>query len=74
MTYFRYASAKGHLERMDKWIRRKLRCVRGEIGLLVVGLVEAGCEDGLDGSVAQHPGLESAAAGGVHALGGIGAP
>ncbi len=28
VTYFRYASAKAHLERMDKSIRRKLRCVR----------------------------------------------
>ena len=28
VTYFRHASAKKHLERMDKWIRRKLRCVR----------------------------------------------
>ena len=28
VTYFRYASAKAHLERMDKWIRRTLRCVR----------------------------------------------
>ena len=28
VTYFRHASAKGHLERMDEWIRRKLRCVR----------------------------------------------
>ena len=24
VTCFRYASAKGHLERMDKWIRRRL--------------------------------------------------
>ena len=28
VTYFRFASAKKHLDRMDKWIRRKLRCVR----------------------------------------------
>jgi RNA-directed DNA polymerase len=28
VTYFRYASAKGHLQRLDEWIRRKLRCVR----------------------------------------------
>ena len=28
VTYFRYASAKKHLQRLDKWIRRKLRCVR----------------------------------------------
>jgi RNA-directed DNA polymerase len=28
VTYFRYASAKGHLMRLDEWIRRKLRCVR----------------------------------------------
>ena len=28
VTYFRHASAKVHLDRMDEWIRRKLRCVR----------------------------------------------
>ena len=28
VTYFRFASAKKHLERMDSWIRRRLRCVR----------------------------------------------
>ena len=28
VTYFRYASAKAHLQRLDEWIRRKLRCVR----------------------------------------------
>jgi RNA-directed DNA polymerase len=28
VTYFRYASAKVHLLRLDEWIRRKLRCVR----------------------------------------------
>jgi RNA-directed DNA polymerase len=28
VTYFRYASAKSHLQRMDEWIRKKLRCVR----------------------------------------------
>jgi len=28
VTYFRYANAKGHLQRLDEWIRRKLRCVR----------------------------------------------
>ena len=28
VTYFRHASAKRHLEHMDGWIRRKLRCVR----------------------------------------------
>ena len=28
VTYFRYASAKGHLSRLDEWIRRKLRCMR----------------------------------------------
>jgi len=28
VTYFRYAECKGHLRRLDKWIRRKLRCVR----------------------------------------------
>ena len=28
VTYFRHASAKTHLEQMDGWIRRKLRCVR----------------------------------------------
>ena len=28
VTYFRYAECKGHLQRLDEWIRRKLRCVR----------------------------------------------
>ena len=28
VTYFRYASVKEHLRRLDEWIRRKLRCVR----------------------------------------------
>jgi RNA-directed DNA polymerase len=28
VTYFRYASAKEHLKQLDKWIRRKLRCMR----------------------------------------------
>lgn len=28
VTYFRYAACKSHLERLDEWIRRKLRCVR----------------------------------------------
>jgi RNA-directed DNA polymerase len=28
VTYFRYASAKMHLKRLDEWIRRKLRCMR----------------------------------------------
>jgi len=28
VTYFRYASAKKHLSRLDEWIRRRLRCVR----------------------------------------------
>ena len=28
VTYFRYAACKGHLRRLDGWIRRKLRCVR----------------------------------------------
>jgi len=28
VTYFRYAACKAHLRRLDKWIRRKLRCVR----------------------------------------------
>ncbi len=28
MTYFRYAACKGHLQRLDEWTRRKLRCVR----------------------------------------------
>jgi RNA-directed DNA polymerase len=28
VTYFRYASAKKHLRRLDEWIRRKLRCMR----------------------------------------------
>ena len=28
VTYFRHASAKGHLQGLDEWIRRKLRCYR----------------------------------------------
>ncbi len=28
VTYFRYAACKSHLTALDKWIRRKLRCVR----------------------------------------------
>lgn len=28
VVYFRHAMAKGHLERLDEWIRRKLRCYR----------------------------------------------
>jgi RNA-directed DNA polymerase len=28
LTYFRYAACKGHLRRLDEWVRRKLRCVR----------------------------------------------
>ena len=28
VTYFRHASAKSHLQRLDEWIRKKLRCVR----------------------------------------------
>jgi RNA-directed DNA polymerase len=28
VTYFRHASAKGHLQRLDEWIRQKLRCYR----------------------------------------------
>lgn len=28
VTYFRYAGAKGILTELDKWLRRKLRCVR----------------------------------------------
>jgi RNA-directed DNA polymerase len=28
VTYFRYAACKRHLQRLDEWIRRKLRCVR----------------------------------------------
>ena len=28
VTYFRYAVCKGHLRRLDGWVRRKLRCVR----------------------------------------------
>ncbi len=28
VTYFRYASAKTHLKRLDEWVRRKLRCMR----------------------------------------------
>jgi RNA-directed DNA polymerase len=28
VTYYRYAECKSHLQRLDQWIRRKLRCVR----------------------------------------------
>jgi RNA-directed DNA polymerase len=28
VTAFRYAAYKGHLQRLDEWLRRKLRCVR----------------------------------------------
>ena len=28
VTYFRYAACRSHLQRLDEWIRRKLRCVR----------------------------------------------
>lgn len=28
VTYYRYAECKSQLERLDEWIRRKLRCVR----------------------------------------------
>jgi len=28
VVYFRYAECRGHLQRLDEWIRRKLRCVR----------------------------------------------
>ena len=28
VTYFRHAECKGHLQRLDEWTRRKLRCVR----------------------------------------------
>jgi len=28
VTYFRYAACKSHLQRLNEWIRRKLRCVR----------------------------------------------
>ena len=28
VTYFRYAECKSHLQQLDAWIRRKLRCVR----------------------------------------------
>ena len=28
VTYFRYASAKTHLQRLDEWIRKKVRCAR----------------------------------------------
>jgi RNA-directed DNA polymerase len=28
VTYFRYASAREHLRRLDEWIRRRLRCMR----------------------------------------------
>jgi RNA-directed DNA polymerase len=28
VTYFRYAECRGHLQRLDEWVRRKLRCVR----------------------------------------------
>jgi RNA-directed DNA polymerase len=28
VTYFRHAACKGHLEGLDRWLRRRLRCVR----------------------------------------------
>jgi RNA-directed DNA polymerase len=28
VTDFRHAHCKGHLQRLDEWIRRKLRCLR----------------------------------------------
>jgi RNA-directed DNA polymerase len=28
VTYFRHAACKSHLEGLDSWVRRKLRCVR----------------------------------------------
>lgn len=28
VTYYRYAACKTHLQRLDEWIRRKLRCLR----------------------------------------------
>ena len=28
VTYFRYAACRGHLQALDAWTRRKLRCVR----------------------------------------------
>lgn len=28
VTYFRYAECRSHLEPLDRWVRRKLRCVR----------------------------------------------
>ncbi|MBF0523731.1 MAG: hypothetical protein HQK56_01395 [Deltaproteobacteria bacterium] len=28
VTYYRYAECKKHLQRMEEWLRRKLRCVR----------------------------------------------
>lgn len=28
VTCFRYASVRKHLQRLDEWVRRKLRCVR----------------------------------------------
>ena len=28
VAYFRHAACKGHLQRLDEWVRRKLRCLR----------------------------------------------
>jgi len=28
VTFFRHAECKSHLQRLDEWIRRKLRCLR----------------------------------------------
>jgi RNA-directed DNA polymerase len=28
VAYFRHAACKGHLQRLDEWIRRRLRCYR----------------------------------------------
>ncbi len=28
VAYFRHAEGKGHLQRLDEWVRRRLRCYR----------------------------------------------
>lgn len=39
LTYFRLATMKKHMERMDKWIRRKVRCHRLKQCKRVIGMV-----------------------------------
>ena len=38
VSYFRHASAKGHIQGLDEWIRRKLRCYRLKQGKRASGI------------------------------------